>query len=136
MRDAVAVHIAEVSVEDIDRLNILEATKLAMRLAVAGLSVRPHAALVDGNQDPKLDLPTKTVVKGDSRSPAIAAASIVAKVFRDNLMAELAKSYPHYAWERNAGYGVAAHREGLNLVGVSPFHRKSFAPIRKILNEE
>ncbi len=134
---AVAVSIAEASVEEIDQINILQASMLAMRRAVAGLAIRPNGALVDGNRDPDLgDLPTKTLIKGDARSLSIAAASIVAKVFRDRLMTKLGEEYPDYGWGQNAGYGVEKHRLALELVGVSPHHRVSFAPIRKILDKE
>ncbi len=134
---AVAVSIAEASVEEIDQINILQASMLAMRRAVAGLPVRPNGALVDGNRDPHLsDLPTRTLIKGDGRSLSIAAASIIAKVFRDRLMAKLGESYPEYDWAQNAGYGVEKHRRALELVGVSPHHRQTFAPIRKILDKE
>ncbi len=135
--NAVAYTIAEASVEEIDELNILQASLLAMRRAVAGLTVRPIGALVDGNKDPGLDgLPTRTLIKGDGRSLSIAAASILAKVFRDNLMADLGKKFPEYGWVQNAGYGVAKHRDALRLVGVTPHHRRTFAPIRDILGEE
>lgn len=134
---ALSFSIAEASVQEIDELNILEAAMLAMRRAVQGLDVKPVAALVDGNRDPGLgNLPTRTLVKGDSRSLSIAAASIIAKVFRDRLMANLAKDFPEYGWAQNAGYGVEKHRQALRLVGVSPHHRRSFAPIRQILDEE
>ena len=134
---AVAYAIAEATVEEIDELNILEASMLAMRRAVAALQVPPKGALVDGNKDPGLgNLPTRTLVKGDSRSLSIAAASILAKFFRDQLMAKLSESYPEYGWEQNAGYGVEKHRRALGLVGVSPHHRRSFAPIRQILDEQ
>lgn len=133
---AIAVSIAEASAEEVDEINVLQASMLAMRRAVKALKPFPNGALVDGNRDPELDLPTKTLIKGDGRSVSIAAASIIAKVFRDRKMAELAKIYPNYEWEKNAGYGVPAHMKGLYLVGISPFHRKSFAPIRKILDKE
>lgn len=134
-KQAIAVSIAQASVAEIDQINILAASLLAMRRAVEGLSPRPVAALVDGNQDPGLAVPTNCLIKGDSRSVSVAAASIVAKVFRDQLMADLAKDFPDYGWDQNAGYGVAKHRAALDLVGVSPHHRHSFEPIRSILNE-
>jgi len=109
---------------------------LAMKRAIEGLSVQPKSVLIDGNRPPATDLPAECLVKGDARSLSIAAASIIAKVTRDRLMADLAKSFPHYAWEKNAGYGVPAHLDGLHLVGVSPHHRITFAPIRKILDED
>lgn len=137
MDTALAYHLAEASVAEIDELNILQASLLAMRRAVAGLAIKTRGALVDGNRDPGFaDLPTRTVVKGDSRSLSIAAASILAKVFRDQLMADLDQEFPGYGWAQNAGYGVAKHRDALTVVGVSPHHRRTFAPIRQILDEE
>lgn len=133
---AVAVSIAEASVAEIDDINILQASMLAMRRAVEGLPHAPKAALVDGNRAPGLLIPTRTIIKGDARSLSIAAASIVAKVFRDRMMKKLAEEHPEYGWASNAGYGVAKHLAALRLVGVTPHHRKSFAPIRQILNEE
>lgn len=127
------IEIGIASVEEIDRLNILQATKLAMRRAYDALGVDAAIALVDGNQPPQLPCPTRCIVKGDSISLSIAAASIVAKVTRDRFMAELARQHPHYGWETNAGYGTAAHQEGLRLHGVTPHHRRSFAPIRALL---
>jgi ribonuclease HII len=105
-----------------------------MTRAVAALDLRPDAALVDGTQAPKLNCPVTTVVGGDRRCLTIAAASIAAKVTRDRLMARLSEAYPGYGWESNAGYGTAAHRDGLQRLGVSPHHRRSFRPIREALN--
>ncbi len=136
MEQALSVSVAQASVEEIDDINILEASMLAMRRAVAGLHVKPEAALVDGNRAPGLEIHTRTLIKGDARSLSIAAASIIAKVFRDRLMKKLSEKHPEYGWASNAGYGVAKHMAALKLVGVTPFHRKSFAPIRQILNEE
>lgn len=130
---ALAYAVAEASVEEIDRLNILEASLLAMRRAVHALSLTPDRCLVDGNRDPRLTYPTQCIIKGDQLSMSIAAASILAKVARDKIMQQLARDWPDYGWEKNAGYGVPAHLEALRLVGVSPYHRKSFAPVRKIL---
>ena len=121
--------IGSCSVAEIDRLNIFQATMLAMQRAVAALPVAPHYALVDGNKAPDLACPCETIIEGDARSYSIAAASIVAKVTRDRVMVELAKSFPFYAWESNKGYGTAAHRAGLDRYGVSEHHRRSFAPI-------
>ena len=124
--------------EEIDRLNILGATMLAMRRAVEQLTMRLEGpvdfALIDGNRDPGLACPSRTVVKGDGLSLSIAAASIVAKVTRDRIMARLAVRYPDYGWERNAGYGTAEHRAALERVGVTPHHRKSFTPIAALLD--
>ena len=122
------------SVSEIDELNILEASLLAMARAVAALGIAPDAALVDGNRMPRLSCPAETVVKGDSRSTSIAAASIVAKVARDRRMAELARAYPGYGWERNRGYGTAEHRAAIARLGVTPEHRRSFRPVREALN--
>lgn len=121
------------TVEEIDRLNIHGATLLAMTRAVEGLPVRPGFLLVDGLFVPPCGIPGQAVVKGDSASLSIAGASIIAKVLRDRLMAELAKDHPAYGWERNAGYGTKAHQEGLRLAGVTPHHRRSFAPIKTLL---
>jgi len=130
---ALAFAIAEASVAEIDRLNILQASLLAMRRAVASLDPAPQACLVDGNQDPGLERASRCIVKGDARAVSIAAAGILAKVARDRIMAELGERFPAYGWAANAGYSVPAHREALRLVGVSPHHRKSFAPVREIL---
>ena len=116
-------------VAEIDAVNILEATKLAMRRAVATLPRAPVCALVDGNQPPRLDCQVEPVVGGDGRSLCIAAASIVAKVTRDRIMAALARFHPGYGWQRNAGYATAEHLAGLDLLGPSPHHRASFAPV-------
>ena len=122
------------SVEEIDRLNILNATYLAMQRAIHALPVKPGFALIDGNRIPyDLPCPAWAIVKGDARSASIAAASIIAKVTRDRMMAELAKEFPGYGWETNAGYGVPAHREALSRMGVTPHHRRSFRPIHNML---
>ena len=121
------------SVDEIDTQNILVATMLAMQRAVHNLPVQPDIALVDGNRAPDLSCPVRTVVRGDGLSLSIAAASIVAKVTRDRIMAELALKHPGYAWDRNAGYGTKAHREGLDRFGVTEHHRRSFKPIAAYL---
>ena len=121
------------SVAEIDSMNILQATLLAMRRAVARLTHMPDLALVDGNRAPSLPCPVRTVVGGDRLSLSIAAASIVAKVARDRLMARLALDHPGYGWERNAGYGTAEHRAGLARLGPCLHHRRSFRPIRDLL---
>jgi len=125
----------EASVTEIDELNILNATHLAMRRAVADLAQTPDAAIVDGNRIPDLPCPVRCVVKGDDKSYSIAAASIVAKVTRDRYMTELAATNPGYGWEHNFGYGTKLHVEGLEKLGVTPHHRRSFKPIRKLLEE-
>ncbi len=123
------------SVEEIDRDNILNASLAAMARAVEALEVQPDFALVDGNREPSLPCPLRCVVQGDARCLSIAAASVMAKVTRDRLMADLAGACPGYGWERNAGYGTAQHRAGLERLGVNKHHRRSFAPILKILRQ-
>lgn len=129
------VGIGEASVAEIDRLNILQASLLAMKRAVEALPRAPDMALIDGNKAPDLACEMQTIIKGDGKSLSIAAASIVAKVTRDRKMCALSELYPHYGWEKNAGYGTAEHRKGLSLHGVTPQHRRSFAPIRAILEK-
>ncbi|MDF2365799.1 ribonuclease HII [Sneathiella sp.] len=126
----------EASVQEIDQHNILQASLLAMRRAMEALPTRPDIALVDGNRDPKLGIPSRLIVRGDGRSLSIAAASIVAKVTRDRKMCALAEVYPQYEWEKNAGYGTARHRKGLREFGITPQHRRSFAPIRSLLSDD
>ncbi len=121
------------SVSEIDTHNILSGTMLAMQRAVINLPVPPDHALVDGNQSPKLSCTVQTVVRGDGLSLSIAAASIVAKVTRDRIMSALALEHPGYGWERNAGYGTKEHREGLEQLGVTNHHRRSFKPIAAFL---
>ncbi len=127
------IGVGQASVVEIDRLNILAATMLAMRRAVAALASAPRLALVDGNAAPELDCEVRTVVGGDGRSFSIAAASVVAKVTRDRHMATLAARHPGYGWERNAGYGTPEHRAALRHLGVSAEHRHSFRPISELL---
>ena len=121
------------SVAEIDRLNILAASMLAMRRAVLALSVVPDLALVDGNRAPDLPCPARTVVGGDGICLSIAAASIAAKVVRDRIMTALAGRHPGFGWERNAGYPTAEHRAALSRLGVTPHHRRSFAPVARVL---
>lgn len=121
-------------VDDIDRLNILGATMKAMADAVGALDMSPDVALVDGNREPKLACLSECVVKGDSRSLSIAAASVIAKVTRDRIMQDLDARYPGYGWARNAGYGTAEHLAALRERGVTEHHRRSFAPVRNALN--
>lgn len=134
--ESAVVGIGEASVQEIDTHNILGASLIAMRRAMEALPFRPDVALVDGNRDPKLGIPTHLIVKGDGRSLSIAAASIVAKVTRDRKMCTLAETYPHYGWEKNAGYGTAEHRKGLRDFGITPQHRRSFAPIRALISDD
>ena len=121
------------TVEEIDRLNILQATLLAMQRAVHGLSVQPVVALVDGNQPPALACAVRTVIRGDALIPAIAAASILAKVARDNHMLELDIQFPGYGLARHKGYPTAMHLDALKRMGVSVVHRRSFAPVKKLI---
>ena len=127
------IGVGRAGVEEIDSLNILQASLLAMRRAVAALGAPPAAALVDGRQDPGLDCPVETVIKGDGRSLSIAAASIVAKVTRDREMAALAVRHPGYGWERNQGYGTAEHQRALATLGPCAEHRRSFRPISQLV---
>jgi len=120
------------TVEEIDRLNILNASLLAMQRAVAGLRRPPSLTLVDGDRAPALGLPTRCIVGGDASEPAIGAASIVAKVFRDRLMRELADTHPGYGWDRNVGYGTPEHRQALARLGPTLHHRRSFRPVREL----
>ena len=129
---AVAWCVAEANIEEIDRLNILHATMLAMQRAVAGLAVRPISALVDGNRCPKLEMPVEAVVKGDGKIASIAAASILAKTVRDAGMLELHALYPQYGFDRHMGYPTAAHFAALQAHGASPVHRKSFGPVAQL----
>jgi ribonuclease HII len=133
LRDCARIGIGAASVAEIDRLDILQATLLAMRRAVAALGFVPEAALVDGNKAPKLPCRVETLVGGDALSLSIAAASVIAKVTRDRAMAALGLRYRPYGWERNAGYGTEEHRSALLMHGVTPHHRRSFAPVRDAL---
>lgn len=123
---AIAYGIAFASVEEIDEINILQATFLAMERAVAQLNGQADFALIDGNREPKLDIESMAVVKGDSRSASIAAASILAKVTRDDYMEELAAQYPQYGFEVHKGYGTKRHYQALEEFGMCPVHRRSF----------
>lgn len=121
------------SIEEIDSMNVLQATFLSMNRAIEDLNPQPEYILVDGNLDPGLNFKTKCIIKGDSISISIAAASVVAKVTRDNLMLKLDKEFPNYNWKKNKGYGTAEHRNALELYGPCKYHRKSFSPINKML---
>ncbi|MFY0622282.1 MAG: ribonuclease HII [Pelagimonas sp.] len=128
------VGVGEASVEEIDEINILQASLLAMERAVSALPQVPQHLLVDGNKLPKtLPCPATAVVKGDARSQSIAAASIVAKTRRDAIMQDLAQQFPGYGWEKNAGYPTKQHREALVKIGLTPHHRRSFKPVHNIL---
>lgn len=129
---AIAWAVGEASVEEIDRINILQATFLAMQRAVAALPVAAVAALVDGNRCPRLDIPVEAVVQGDGKVASIAAASILAKTVRDAQMLELHAQYPQYGFDRHMGYPTAVHLAALRAHGVSPVHRKSYAPVAQL----
>lgn len=135
--DMAEVSIARASVEEIDDLNILRASHLAMERAIAGLPSVPDHVLIDGNMTPKgLTLSSETIIKGDARSLSISAASIVAKITRDRIMVDLAQQFPGYGWETNAGYPSKSHRLALQNLGVTPHHRRSFKPVHNILYQQ
>ena len=125
--------IAEASVAEIDEINILHASMLAMQRAVQGLTVKPDLVLVDGNRCPELDYPCQAIIKGDQRVLAISAASIIAKVYRDRQMVELHKAHPQFGFDRHKGYPTAQHRAAIMEFGITPLHRQSFAPVRNAL---
>lgn len=130
---ALARCVAEASREEIDHLNILQATMLAMRRAVEGLAVQPGRVLVDGNRLPRLAIAAEAIVKGDAKVPAISAASILAKVTRDHWCLRLHERYPHYGFDRHKGYGTAEHLAALGEWGPCPEHRRSFAPVARAI---
>jgi ribonuclease HII len=132
--DALAWSIAQCSEAEIDTLNILQATMLAMRRAMEGLKVLPTLALIDGNRCPISMIRSEAIIKGDDKVPAISAASILAKTARDAALGMLHLQYPHYAFDRHKGYPTALHLERLRAHGVSPMHRKSYAPVRALLD--
>ena len=137
IRERAEVALAEATVAEIDAHNILRASHLAMERAVAALDPPPDYLLIDGNMIPHgLTIPAQAVVKGDAHSVSIAAASIVAKNWRDQLMVDLAQQHPGYGWETNAGYPSKQHREALQNLGVTPHHRRSFRPVHNILYQE
>ncbi len=126
-RDALAWAVGIVTAEEIDKINILNASILAMHRALDGLKVRPQAVIVDGNRfKPYQQLPSTTIVKGDGKYLSIAAASILAKTYRDDYMDQLAEEYPQYDWKRNKGYPTRAHREAIRQYGITPYHRRSY----------
>jgi ribonuclease HII len=133
---ALCCSVAEASVEEIDRLNILQATLLAMRRAVDGLRLRPHRVLVDGNRLPTLAMPALAIVQGDAKVPAISAASILAKVHRDRLCLALHERHPQYGFDGHKGYPTAAHLAALRTHGACEVHRRSFAPVRAVLSTD
>lgn len=129
---ALCCSIAQASVEEIDRLNILQATMLAMTRAVEGLRLLPHKVLVDGNRIPPLKVRAEAIVQGDAKVAAISAASILAKVTRDRWCADIDKQYPHYGFAKHKGYGTAQHLQALRAYGPTEFHRRSFAPVAQL----
>ena len=133
IRDAVAYSVGIATEKEIDDINILNATFLAMKRAVDGLSIKPDLAYIDGNQYPKTGVKEVTIIKGDSKCMSVAAASIIAKVSRDRFMLKIAEEYPQYQFEKHKGYGTKLHYEMIEQHGVSPVHRKSF--LKKILGE-
>lgn len=130
---SLAWSISRAEVEEIDALNILQATMLAMKRAVAGLALQPHKALVDGNRLPDLPCDAEAVVRGDAIHPCISAASIIAKVARDSEMTDMEINYPGYGFDRHKGYPTKQHLQALQQLGITPIHRLSFAPVRKLL---
>jgi ribonuclease HII len=130
-QNALTFAVGEASVEEIDQFNILAASLLAMERAVAWLKQAPQLALVDGNRAPKLACAVETIVDGDAKSLSIAAASIIAKVYRDRIMCELDRRHPGYDWARNKGYGTRDHRAALTKLGPSPQHRRSFTAVNQ-----
>ncbi|WP_066271423.1 ribonuclease HII [Hydrogenophaga palleronii] len=130
---ALCCSVAQASVEEIDQLNILQATLLAMRRAVAGLRLKPAKVLVDGNRLPPLDVLAEAIVSGDALVPSISAASILAKVTRDRLLCELHLQHPEYGFDRHKGYGTAQHMQALQAHGALAVHRRSFAPVARML---
>lgn len=130
MRVAVGVHAGMASVEEIDRVNILQATRLAHQRAILGLPMRPQLVLIDGRYPAPAPVPQLVIVDGDATCASIAAASIVAKVTRDHLMEDLATRYPHFGFDRHKGYGTKAHLEAIRQYGITPAHRRSFFPVR------
>lgn len=132
-RDALAWSIAHCSAAEIDELNILHATMLAMRRAIEGLSVQPTLALIDGNRCPPSAVRSEAIVKGDDKVAEISAASILAKTARDAVLQTLHQQYPEYAFDRHKGYPTALHLERLRLHGATPEHRRSYAPVRAVL---
>jgi len=137
LRSCACWGIGLVEAADLDRIGLNPANDLAMTRAIAAMPARPSMALIDGNRMPRgLRCPAQTIIGGDASNLAIAAASIIAKVARDAIMSELARRFPGYGWESNAGYGVRAHRDAIKRLGITPQHRRCFQPIRQHLLEE
>ena len=132
---AICWALGEANLEEIDRLNILHATMLAMQRAVAKLSIKPHKVLVDGNRVPEFSVPAVAVIGGDAIHDCISAASIIAKVHRDQLVKKYAVEHPHYGWQTNSGYPTKQHLDAMLEYGISPYHRRSFAPVAKLIEK-
>ena len=131
-KDALAYHIEVIDIETIDKINIYQASKLGMKICLEKLSIKPEAALLDAmNLD--MDYPVESIIKGDEKSLSIAAASILAKVYRDDLMIEYSKEYPQYQFDKNKGYGTKVHLEALDKYGITPIHRKTYEPVKTML---
>ena len=137
IQDTCTFCVAHSSVEEIDQINILQASLLSMKRAILGLNIKPDFVLIDGNKSPgDLESESETIVKGDSKSLSIAAASIVAKVTRDRFMSRLDKEFPGYDWSQNAGYPTKLHKSAILNIGITPYHRRSFKPVYNILYQE
>ena len=135
-KKAIAWSVMEASVEEIESLNILHATMLAMKRAIESLAVKPDHVLIDGNRAPELKFSVETFVKGDSLKPGISAASILAKVYRDRLMVDYDRQFPGYGLARHKGYPTKVHLEAIGRLGVTPIHRQNYAPVRQILERD
>ena len=131
---AVSYHVALIGAETIDRINILEATRMGMYEAIASLSPTPDEVLIDAVELPELSIPSKSIIKGDAKTASIAAASILAKVTRDRMMEDYDREYPNYGFAKHKGYGTREHIEAIQKYGVCPLHRKSFEPIKSMLH--
>ena len=137
IQDTCAFCVAHSSVEEIDRINILQASLLSMKRAIFGLRIKPDFVLIDGNKNPEgLEINFETIIKGDSKSLSIAAASIVAKITRDRIMSRLDKEFPGYNWSQNAGYPTKMHKSAILDIGITPYHRRSFKPVYNILYKQ
>ena len=131
-KDALAYHIEVIDIDIIDKINIYQASKLGLKICLEKLSIKPEAALLDAmNLD--MDYPVESIIKGDEKSLSIAAASILAKVYRDDLMIEYSKEYPQYQFDKNKGYGTKVHLEALDKYGITPLHRKTYEPVKSML---
>lgn len=131
-KDALAYHIEVIDIETIDKINIYQASKLGMKICLEKLKIKPQAALLDAMKL-EMDYPVESIIKGDARSISIAAASILAKVYRDDLMIEYDKEYPGYDFKKNMGYGTKKHLEALDTLGITPIHRKTYEPVKTML---